>query len=37
MKPELADLYDLYEERIQAYEADPPGDDWDGVFIAETK
>ncbi len=30
-------LYDLYEERMQDYELNPPGDDWDGVFIATTK
>ena len=30
-------LYDLYEERIQTFEADPPGADWDGVFVATSK
>ncbi len=30
-------LCDLYESRIKAYEAEPPGDDWDGIFIATTK
>ncbi|MFQ5783273.1 MAG: CHASE2 domain-containing protein [Alphaproteobacteria bacterium] len=30
-------LYDLYEERLDAYEASPPGADWDGVFVATTK
>jgi adenylate cyclase len=30
-------LYDLYNERIDEYEAEPPGDDWDGVFVATTK
>ena len=33
----LGPLYDLYDERCDAFEADPPGDDWDGVFIATTK
>ncbi len=30
-------LYDLYAERIAAYRADPPGEDWDGVFVATSK
>ncbi len=30
-------LCDLYESRIKAYEAEPPGEDWDGIFIATTK
>ena len=33
----LGQLYDLYEERIQAFEADPPGADWDGIFVATSK
>jgi adenylate cyclase len=34
---DLGVLYDLYEERITEYEANPPGPDWDGVFVATTK
>ena len=30
-------LYDLYDERIDHYTENPPGTDWDGVFIATTK
>ena len=30
-------LYDLYEERIAAYEVNPPGAGWTGVYVAETK
>ncbi|MBI07225.1 MAG: adenylate/guanylate cyclase domain-containing protein [Rhodospirillaceae bacterium] len=30
-------LYDLYEERCEEYFANPPGEDWDGVFIATSK
>ena len=30
-------LYGLYDERCDDFEANPPGDDWDGVFIATTK
>jgi len=30
-------LYDLYDERIAAYKAEPPGADWDGVFVATSK
>ena len=33
----LARLYDLYEERIAFYAANPPGPDWDGVFVASEK
>ncbi len=34
---ELSGLYDMYEERIELYRAEPPGADWDGVYEAETK
>jgi adenylate cyclase len=34
---ELSGLYDMYEERIELYRADPPGPDWEGVYEAETK
>ncbi len=30
-------LYDMYDERIDAYEAEPPSADWDGVFVATSK
>jgi len=30
-------FYALYENRIAEYEANPPGEDWDGVFVATTK
>jgi adenylate cyclase len=33
----LDDLYDVYEARIQAMKLDPPGPDWDGVFVATSK
>ncbi|MCH8111270.1 MAG: adenylate/guanylate cyclase domain-containing protein [Proteobacteria bacterium] len=33
----LDKLYDLYDERISRYEADPPPADWDGVFTATSK
>lgn len=33
----LSVLYDLYVERIAAYQASPPDIDWDGVFIATSK
>ena len=33
----LEKFYHLYEERIAAYEAAPPGADWDGVFVATSK
>jgi adenylate cyclase len=34
---ELSGLYDMYEERIELYRAQPPGPDWRGVYEAETK
>src|SRR5215831_10806343 len=34
---ELSGLYDMYEERIELYRAQPPGPGWDGVYEAETK
>ena len=33
----LGQLYDLYDERIEYYQENPPGPDWDGVFVATTK
>jgi adenylate cyclase len=33
----LGKLYDLYEERMDDYEANPPGGDWDGVYVAKSK
>ena len=30
-------LYELYLARIAAFRANPPGEDWDGVFVATTK
>ena len=30
-------LCELYESRIRAYMDEPPGEDWDGIFIATTK
>jgi len=33
----LEKLYDLYEHRIDAYAVDPPGADWDGVYVARSK
>ncbi|HZT87799.1 MAG TPA: adenylate/guanylate cyclase domain-containing protein [Stellaceae bacterium] len=35
--PRLEGLYNLYEQRIAANEASPPGPDWRGVFVAESK
>jgi adenylate cyclase len=35
--PDLENLYDLYRSRIQGYQMTPPGDDWDGVFVAIKK
>ena len=35
--PALEGLYDLYEERCRFYRENPPGTDWDGVFVATSK
>ena len=35
--PDLAALWDLYAQRIADYRRDPPGADWDGVYIARSK
>ncbi|MSP67679.1 MAG: adenylate/guanylate cyclase domain-containing protein [Alphaproteobacteria bacterium] len=34
---ELSYLYDLYAERIADYAANPPGAEWDGVYVAKSK
>ncbi len=34
---DLAGLYDLYEQRLDEYEATPPPGDWDGVYVATSK
>lgn len=34
---ELGDLQRLYQERIDDYRANPPGEDWDGVYVAASK
>ena len=36
-KTRLRVFYDVYAERVDAYIANPPDKDWDGVFIATTK
>ena len=35
--PEMAEYYDVMLGRIQSYLENPPSDDWDGVYRAETK
>lgn len=35
--PDLAMLWDLYAERISGYRQDPPGPEWDGVYVARSK
>jgi adenylate cyclase len=36
-EPRLEPLYDLYAERIAYFSLNPPGPDWDGVFVATSK
>jgi adenylate cyclase len=36
-EPQLEPLYDLYEERLAYFAANPPATGWDGVFVALTK
>ena len=33
----VSGLYDLYAERLDEYESTPPGEGWDGVYVATTK
>ncbi len=33
----LGGFYDIYQERLEEYEANPPGADWDGVYVATSK
>jgi hypothetical protein len=33
----LDGLYDLYVHRIEDNRENPPGPDWDGVYVAKTK
>jgi len=33
----LETLYELYRQRITLYEADPPGPNWDGVYVSYVK
>jgi len=37
MEPRLAALYELYADRIAAFEREPPPADWRGVHVAESK
>jgi adenylate cyclase len=37
LDPRLADFYDIYEERLDYFEQNPPGADWDGVYVATSK
>ncbi|HEX9583917.1 MAG TPA: adenylate/guanylate cyclase domain-containing protein, partial [Gammaproteobacteria bacterium] len=34
---DLQTFYDLYAARVSHYEKNPPGPNWDGVFVATTK
>jgi hypothetical protein len=34
---EIAPLYGVPRERIEQMQADPPPEDWDGVFVAHEK
>ena len=33
----LEAYYDVFAARIAEYRDDPPGEDWDGVFVARSK
>jgi adenylate cyclase len=37
LDPRFDELYDLYEDRIAAFAANPPPADWRGVYVAESK
>ncbi|MDP6717151.1 MAG: adenylate/guanylate cyclase domain-containing protein, partial [Pirellulaceae bacterium] len=34
---QLGDYYDVIAERVSGFRTEPPGEDWDGVFIATSK
>jgi adenylate cyclase len=34
---DMSGYYDLLEERIEEYKVNPPGADWDGVYVATSK
>jgi adenylate cyclase len=34
---ELVGLYALYQSRLIEFAASPPGEEWDGIYVAETK
>jgi adenylate cyclase len=34
---QIEGLYEVYEERIEDMEREPPGADWDGVYVAKSK
>jgi adenylate cyclase len=36
-EPVLAPVYDLFRERIEQLQVEPPPNDWDGVFVAQEK
>jgi adenylate cyclase len=33
----MGEYYKIYEERVAEYEANPPGAEWDGVYVATSK
>ncbi len=37
IEPDLIDYLAVYEERITEFRANPPGNDWDGVYVATSK
>jgi adenylate cyclase len=37
LEPSLEALYELYTKRIEAFRAEPPGEGWDGVYVATSK
>jgi adenylate cyclase len=37
LDPRLDDLYAVYEARIRAMQQNPPGQGWNGVFVATSK
>ena len=37
LAPDLDELYGLYRDRIGFFEQNPPGPDWDGVYVAQEK
>ena len=37
LAPDLEQLYDVYRDRIGYFQLNPPGETWEGVYVATQK